>query len=435
MSARSITARRLRTLAATTVVAAVAGAVFVPATAGAAEQAGTAPLKMTLGAPSPAGPLERGGATESMTLTVTNSSDHAEDFAAWLKGSAKGPSPLLADSVVLGVTALDAPATKSMVGQQDGQWQGLFYPASGDASSSFSVPAKATFTWKVTVGLGAHYPTNDGDFTLTAAGLRNNVATDPAAGTAVFRTRPEIEPGKLNTSLTWDGVVARPGQRAGLVLTTTATGPGEFPAQVNRTVYVDGSTPSGTLRNRLILEAEVGGKIVTMNQTDGGVWELPPLPKGFGAASGPQNLKLYFSLSLNTSIDKEISFPLRAAYSMGDSYEFNGAAVRMKAGPGNRGTSTPAPSGTSTKAPSGSGSAEPTASASASASTTAPTAATGGSTGGGTGTTLTTAVGGGSLAHTGASSTGLYSALAGVLVALGGAAAWIGARRRRAARV
>nr|BFD83663.1 hypothetical protein StreXyl84_30640 [Streptomyces sp. Xyl84] len=43
-----------------------------------------------------------------------------------------------------------------------------------------------------------------------------------------------------------------------------------------------------------------------------------------------------------------------------------------------------------------------------------------------------TAAGGGSLAHTGASSTGLYGALAGVLVALGGAAAWIGARRRAA---
>ncbi|MFB7594608.1 LPXTG cell wall anchor domain-containing protein [Streptomyces sp. NPDC056160] len=433
MPTRSATARRIRTLAATTVVAAVAGAVFVPATAGAAEQAGATPLRMTLGAPTPSGPLERGGATESMTLTVTNSSDKAQDFAAWLNGKAKGPSPLLSDSVVFGVTALDAPATKSMVGQQDGQWQGLFYPATGNASSSFSIPAKAEFTWKVTVGLGAHYPTNDSDFTLTADGIRNNVEAGPAGDTVVFKTKPETKPGRLNTSWKWDGVVARPGKRTSLVLTTRATGPGEFPAQVNRTVYVDGPTPSGTLRNRLILEAEVGGKIVTMKQTDGGVWELPPLPKGFGAASGPEDLKLYFSLSFNTSIGKEISFPLRAAYSMGDSYEFNGAAVQVKAGPENPATSTPAPSASPAKTPSGPGSSS--AAPTATASTTAPAGATGGGTGGGAGTTLTTAAGGGSLAHTGASSTGLYSALAGVLVALGAAAAWIGARRRRAARV
>lgn len=108
----------------------------------------------------------------------------------------------------------------------------------------------------------------------------------------------------------------------------------------------------------------------------------------------------------------------------------NGAAVQVKANPENPATSTPAPSASPAKTPSGSGSssAEPTATA----STTAPAGAPGGGTGSGAGTTLTTAAGGGSLAHTGASSTGLYSALAGVLVALGGAAAWIGSRRRAA---
>ncbi|EFF92178.1 conserved hypothetical protein [Streptomyces sp. e14] len=235
MSARRLTTRRVRTLAATAVVTAVAGTAFVPATASAADKPG-APLHMTIGAPSPDGPLKRGGATESMVLTVTNSSDQAQDFHAWLNGTAKGPSPLLTDSVVFDVAALDAPATKSMVGRQDGQWQGLFYPASGNASSTFKVPANGKLTWKVTVGLGAHYPTNDSDFTLVGSGLGGNVEADPARNTVVFKTEPEIAPGKLNTSWKWDGVTARPGKRAGLVLTTTATGPGEFPAALQRTV-------------------------------------------------------------------------------------------------------------------------------------------------------------------------------------------------------
>ncbi|WP_204357873.1 LPXTG cell wall anchor domain-containing protein [Streptomyces sp. ICC1] len=41
----------------------------------------------------------------------------------------------------------------------------------------------------------------------------------------------------------------------------------------------------------------------------------------------------------------------------------------------------------------------------------------------------------GALAHTGSdSNTGLYTGLAGALIALGGAAAWLGARRRNAVR-
>lgn len=87
MSARPVTARRIRTLAATAVVTAVAGAAFVPATAVAADKAGEHALKMTLGAPTPGAPLKRGGATESMILSVTNSSDKAQEFSAWLPGS------------------------------------------------------------------------------------------------------------------------------------------------------------------------------------------------------------------------------------------------------------------------------------------------------------------------------------------------------------
>ncbi|MFI6034217.1 hypothetical protein ACIBBD_08635 [Streptomyces sp. NPDC051315] len=415
--ARPVAARRLRALAATTVAAAVAGTVLAPVTALAADGAtGGAPLTMTLGAPTPDGPLKRGGATESMLLTVTNSSAKAQEFAAWLPGEADGPSPLLADSVVFDVTAVDAPATTSRVGRQDGSWQGLFFPASGDASTSFSIPAKSEFTWKVTVGLGATYPTNDGDFTLTAGALAGDVDDDPARNTVVFTTDPKITPGTLD--LTWvrdDNVVARPGRRAGLTLTATATGPGEFPAELRRTISAQGFR-DGAGDPDFILEAEVGGRIVKLEETNESQWELPALPKGFGAASGTASIDVYLSLGENTDITKDTEVPLEALFSMGDTYGFTGIPTEVTAGPAK---STPgSPSATPSTEPSESPSAPASATPPASASTT-PAAAT---------TTTTTTSG--SLAATGSGGTGRYAALAAVLVALGGAATWFGVRRR-----
>ncbi|QJT03003.1 hypothetical protein G9272_24215 [Streptomyces asoensis] len=425
MSARSVAARRIRTVAATAVVTAVAGAAFVPATAVAADKAGEHALKMTLGAPTPTGPLKRGGATESMILTVANSSDRAQEFSAWLPGTPDGPSPVLKDSVVFDVTAVDAPATKSAVGRQDGSFQGLFFPATGNAASTFSIPAKTEYTWKVTLGLGASYPTNDGDFTLTAGRLIGDTDDDPARNTQVFKTDPAITPGKLNVA--WEqktGAVARPGQRAELVLNATATGPGEFPAELQRTVSAQ-QFREGAGHPDFVLEAEVDGKIVKLKEFNDSEWELPAISKGFGASAGTESIKLYLSLGKKSDIKKDTVVPLEALFSMADSWGFNGARTQVKAGP----ALVTTPSGTPSTSPSPSASASASASPSASASSSAATT-TGGTTGGTTNTTTAT----GSLANTG-SGGGLYGALAAALLAVGGAAAWFGTRRRRAARV
>ncbi|MFI1927611.1 MULTISPECIES: hypothetical protein [unclassified Streptomyces] len=426
MSAGSVAARRIRTVAATAVVTAVAGAAFVPATAVAADKAGEHALKMTLGAPAPTGPLKRGGATESMVLTVANSSDKAQDFSAWLPGTPDGPSPVLKDSIVFDVTALDAPATKSAVGRQDGSFQGLFFPATGNAASTFSIPAKTEYTWKVTVGLGASYPTNDGDFTLTAGRLVGDTDDDPSRNTQVFKIDPAITPGKLNVA--WEqktGAVARPGQRAELVLNATATGPGEFPAELQRTVSAQ-QFRDGAGNPDFILEAEVAGKIVKLKESNDSEWELPAIAKGFGSAKGTESIKLYLSLGEKSDIKKDTVVPLDALFSMADSWGFNGAETKVKAGPA---LVTP-PSGTPSTTPSASASASASPSASASASASAATT-TGGTTGGTTNTTSTT----GTLAATGSGGGVLYGALAAALLAVGGAAAWFGTRRRRTARV
>ncbi|MFD7939209.1 hypothetical protein ACFV4T_32610 [Streptomyces sp. NPDC059755] len=426
MSAGSVAARRIRTVAATAVVTAVAGAAFVPATAVAADKAGGHALKMTLGAPTPTGPLKRGGATESMILTVANSSDKAQNFSAWLPGTPDGPSPVLKDSIVFDVTAVDAPATKSAVGRQDGSFQGLFFPATGNAASTFSIPAKTEYTWKVTLGLGASYPTNDGDFTLTAGRLIGDTDDDPSRNTQVFKTDPAITPGKLDVA--WEqktGAVARPGQRAELVLNATATGPGEFPAELERTVSAQ-QFRDGAGNPDFVLEAEVDGKIVKLKESNDSEWELPAMAKGFGSAKGTESIKLYLSLGKKSDIKKDTVVPLEALFSMADSWGFNGAQTKVKAGPA---LVTP-PSGTPSTSPSASASASASASPSVSASGSAATT-TGGTTGGTTNTTSTT----GSLAATGSGGGALYGGLAAVLLAVGGAAAWFGTRRRRTTRV
>lgn len=426
MSARSVAARRVRTVAATAVVTAVAGTAFVPATAGAADRASGHALTMTLGAPTPDGPLKRGGSTESMILTVTNSSDKAQDFSAWLPGTPDGPSPVMKDSIVFDVTAVDAPATKSMIGHQDGLFQGMFFPAGGNASSHFSVPAKAEFTWKVTIGLSATYPTNDGDFTVHAGRLVGDIDDDKSRNTVVFKTDPQITPGKLHQ--TWvrtNDVVARPGRRADLTLQTKADGPGEFPAELHRTVSAQGFR-EGAGDPDFILEAEIGGKTVKLKEINDSMWELPVLPKGFGAASGTASIALHLSLGEHSDIKKDTAVPLEALISMTDSGYFNTSWTTVTAGPAlATGSPSATPSTPATQTPSASAPATPSASASSSAATT-----TGGTTGGTTNTTSAT----GSLANTGSGGS-LYGTLAAVLLAVGGAAAWFGTRRRSATRV
>ncbi|MFF0201268.1 hypothetical protein [Streptomyces sp. NPDC005017] len=419
MSARLAAARRTRTVAAAAVVAAVSGTAFVPASANAAEGTGK-PLTMTLGAPAPDSTLERGKATRSMTLTVTNSSDKAQDFKAWLPGTAEGPSPMLKDSVVFDVTAVDAPATKSATGRQDGQWQGLFFPVSGTASSVFSVPAHEEFTWKVTFGLGTRYPTNDGDFTLTAQPLGGNVTADPARNTVVFDTEPAIEPGSLEVRLDpTAGVVLRPGERAAMALSTLATGPGEFPAEIDRTLVIDAGEDMD-----FGLEAKVGGKTVKLAESTPNRFELPALPKGFGSAAGRDILELNLSLDKGSKVAKESQVRLHALYEMEEGQPFVDSLADARIRPAQVSTGSPSPSTSPTTQPSStpSGSASTGTTASPSASATAAT--TGGASGG------TTA--NGALASTG-SGAGLYATAAGVLLALGFAAVSLVRRRRSTA--
>ncbi|MGW8778800.1 LPXTG cell wall anchor domain-containing protein [Streptomyces sp. NPDC055796] len=425
MSARTTTRRTLRSAAATAVVAAVAGTVLMPLSAYAApaEDGNHNALKMTMSAPVPSGPLTRGGATETFELTATNTTDKPSSFHPWLLLDGAGASPLQQSDVVFKVEGVTAPATESLIGQQDGEWQGMFHPAGKSGGEGFEIPAGAKMTWKVTIGLGKSYPTTNGDFTLRATSYAGEVAQSGIASLA-FKTDPSVKTGKLETSFKnvgdCKGVPAL--QCREMDLSYRLTGDGEFNTALRTSLGVNFGTDVKV--PNLQLEMLVDGKWQGVSTADPYNFTLPTIPKGFSAASGERVLHLRTSFGPNTDYKKATDVTLQAGVGLaeGNTYDFAGAETKFQLAPATATTSpSPTPSKSATTQPSASPSASASSSATAvAANTTTNTKATGAS---------------GSLAQTGAdSNTGLYSGLAAVLVGLGGAAAWLGARRRRAVR-
>ncbi|MEU9230814.1 hypothetical protein [Streptomyces subrutilus] len=415
----------VRTAAAIAVVAGVVTTLLpLSATAASAAPAtdGGPVLRTEMGTPVPNGPLTRGGATETFDLTVKNPTGKPVTYKPWMLLDPTGPSRLQHDDVVFKVDAVDAPATKSSIGQQDGGWQGMFYPAAGGEAGQggFDIPANGKMTWKVTLGLGVNYPTNNGDFHLRAASYNNTVAAD-GTGSHLFKVGPQIKTGELKTSFT-QGLADMGGQerRAYWDLNYQATGDGVFATGLAGSLSL--SHP-GEEKADFRVQAMIDGRWQDLKAEDSR-YPLPEIPKGFGAASGVRTLPLRVTLGQDTRLEKKttVTMEVEVAHSTGNTYPFTSGSVRFPLTP----NTDPAPAPSATPAPSAS--ATPTK-APATAPAVQPAAAT--SSAAATGNTHTTATGSGSLAATGSSGTGLYAGLAGALVALGAAAAWLGARRRR----
>ncbi|MFD9405426.1 hypothetical protein ACFWBN_00090 [Streptomyces sp. NPDC059989] len=416
----------VRTAAAIAVVAGVVTTLLpLSATAASAAPAadgadGAAVLRTEMSTPVPNGPLTRGGATEAFELTVENLSDKAVEYKPWLPVEQTGPSPLKADDLLFKVDAVDAPATKFSVGQQDGGWQGLFYPAtSGRAGHGFDIPAKGKMTWKVTIGLGANYPANDGDFKLTAAPSNGQ---EPRSGAShVFKVAPQIKAGELKTWFNQvDSGMDGQDQRAYLNLNYQATGDGTFDSALATALTL--SHP-GTEKADFRLQALIDGRWQDV-EGDHDRYRLPQVPKGFGAAAGVRTVQLRVSLGKDTELTKKTAIRMDAetGLAQGNTYPFKGSSVTFPLKPIAEPAPSSTPSTTPSKAPASTPEVRPAAATSSAAVAPA----------GNTNLTTTTGSATGSLASTGSSSaTGLYAGLAGALVALGAAAAWLGARRRR----
>ncbi|WP_046777484.1 hypothetical protein [Streptomyces yangpuensis] len=418
----------VRTAAAIAVVAGVVTTLLpLSATAASAAPAadGHAVLRTEMGAPVPGGPLTRGGATETFDLTVKNPTGKAVEYKPWMLLDPKGPSRLDESDIVFKVEAVDAPATKSHIGQQDGEWQGEFSPSAGEPGAGFDIPANGRMTWKVTIGLGANYPTNNGDFTFTASSYNNSVAPG-GADSHLFKVDPQIKTGELKT---WFKQVSsgKDGQeqRAYLDLNHQATGDGTFGTALATSLTL--SHP-GTQDADFRLQALVDGRWQDLKAEDSR-YELPRIAKGFGAASGVHTQPLRLSLGKNTELTKRTTITMEAEVRQaeGNTWPVRTARVQFPLVP----ITEPAPTEPTTAPTTPTTTPSPTASPS---STTAVRQAVATTTGNSDVTTTGSSTGSstGSLASTGAgSSTGLYAGLAAALVALGAAAAWLGRRRHR----
>ncbi|MFJ9941070.1 LPXTG cell wall anchor domain-containing protein [Streptomyces erythrochromogenes] len=415
----------VRTAAAIAVVAGVV-TTLLPLSATAASAAPAADhtvLRTEMGTPVPSGPLTRGGATETFDLTVKNPSGKAVEYKPWMLLDPKGPSLLQRDDVVFKVEAVDAPATKSSVGQQDGGWQGTFSPSAKDAYAGFDIPANGKMTWKVTIGLGANYPTNNGDFNLTATSYNNSVATG-GADSHLFKVDPQTKTGELRT---WFKQVSsgKDGQeqRAYLDLNYQATGDGAFGTALATSLSL--SHPGEQFAD-FRLQALIDGRWQDLEAKDSR-YELPRIAKGFGAASGVHTQPLRLSLGKDSKLTKRTTITMEAEVRQAEGNTWPLMTVPVKfplvpiAEPApTEPTTNPTTPTTTTPSPTPTPSSTSTSAVQQAVATTT-----------GNSNVTTTGSSTGSLAATGAgSSTGLYAGLAAALVALGAAAAWLGRRRR-----
>ncbi|MFF1413555.1 LAETG motif-containing sortase-dependent surface protein [Streptomyces sp. NPDC058289] len=422
MSARTAA---LRTASAAVVAAAIAGTVLMPMTAS-ADEGNPQALKTTMSAPVPSGPLTRGGATETFDLTVTNTTDKVSSYHPWMLLDPTGGSPLQQSDVVYKVEAVSAPATEYNIGQQDGEWQGLFHPAGDKASDGFQIPAGGKMVWKITIGLGKSYPTLNGDFTLRASSFANEIANG-GEGSLAFKTGPASKPGALET---WFDMLSPCADTETpdcqeMDVRYRVTGDGEFNTALSTFFNVDmDSKDDADIQTRV----KVGGEWKDLTGGNGS-GTLPVIPKGYGAASGDVITHVQVKLGPKSKLKKltDVKVSTMVGLAEGNTYQFEGAEQPFQLGPKTTTPPTsPAPTSPAPTSPAPTTPA-PTGSATTAPATTAPAAAT-------TPATGNTPKPTGSLAHTGSdSNTALYSGLAAVLIGLGGAAAWF-ARRRRTVR-
>ncbi|MDX3096279.1 hypothetical protein PV417_17280 [Streptomyces sp. ME19-03-3] len=259
MSARSVT---LTT--ATAVTAAVAATLIVPAAAYATPSDST--LKLALSDISH-NDIARGQNVQTITLTVTNPSDAAQDYTGLVFGIPTGPSPILGSQILFEAAPVTAPATDVRLAQEDQSAMIEFFPHGGTSGADFSVPAKGSMSWKITFGFRGDYPLNDDGIKLAFDTGRGSETVDfdvPPVQTdgdltGVFGPKVAVAPGK--SGKTWYEVVNKAG--------------GEFSVPLRTSVSVVDPVPG------LGLAVRSNGRWVKAQSAGDQYWILPEIPQGF----------------------------------------------------------------------------------------------------------------------------------------------------------
>ncbi|WP_042366221.1 hypothetical protein [Streptacidiphilus neutrinimicus] len=267
---------RRKVLAGAAVVAAVSAAVALPGAAQAAQPAKAAaaksPLVMTLGRIQP-GPLVPGGAAKVFDLSVTNTSGKAVAFGSEIGGGPHGALSVDGTDVKLSVTPVHAPATTVEFGGQDGGLLGFLYPKHGPVNGAFTLPAHATYTWKVSLAATKAWPVNDDRLFLGF-----NVSAQNGQGWSADR-QLNLQVGTAHTggpivqTLTGGNVVA-PGKP--LVLRYTLTNhTGAAVAQPLQPGVLEELPGSGSLNATLVYDLWENGRWVQIGTDGAGLPKLP----------------------------------------------------------------------------------------------------------------------------------------------------------------
>jgi hypothetical protein len=395
MSASPVRSARRTALAATAVAtAAVCGVLLAPTAADAAPS--VPPLTVAVGDVSH-NAIGRGQGAQTMTLTVSNPADAAQDFGGLVFGRPDGPSPILGSQILFQVAPVTAPATDVLVSQQDDNAMAEFYPHGGKLVDTFAVPAHSSISWKMTLGFRQDYPLNDDGITLefAAGGHSENVRFDlpPAQAdgklTGTLGPKPSVAPGRPGR--TWYDVADSAG--------------GAFQSPLRTRV----SAPTGPAG--LGLQLLSGGRWVDAKAQGTGQWLLPDIPKGF-TRGGTRHYDLRFTVPAGRGTGKarDVQMQVTTALASGNITPMADLISTLHYDP------TPVVATTPTATPS------PAATPSATASAAAPAAPT---------ATATNAPSADAeLAHTGSDDAGLLAGLA-ALFAAAGALVVLSARRRR----
>ncbi len=274
--------RRAAAVTAIATAALACGSLLLPAVANAATapaQAPVTPLSITTSTTQYAAPsLLRGAGTATVTLTVHNNTGRAVSFKPMVLGGSNGVIPITSSEVGRTVQAVQAPATRLVEAGYDGLIADTLAPAGKPAGTEFSLPARASYTWKLDYSVTSSFPANDPDLSLGFRALGGPLNASLAGsgssvdlGIAVGHSRPFAE------FLTGGGTVA-PGKPLLLDLNmanyTGAAVHGTFATQFSSAVAGYGN--GAVKRPLLALDAWENGHWVTLqNEYNENAWMLP----------------------------------------------------------------------------------------------------------------------------------------------------------------
>ncbi|MBY8878873.1 hypothetical protein [Actinacidiphila acidipaludis] len=260
MSAKSV--RRLSVAATAVVAAAVCGTLLAPAAHAASDE----PLAVVLSDVSH-NAVARGQGSQTLTLTVTNTTGTAQDYASSVFGIPDGPSPILGSQILLQAAPVTAPATDVTLGQEDASALVTLAPHGGKPFAPFSVPAHGSMSWKITFGFAKDYPSNDDGITL---------AFDTGHGSKSVHVDlpPAQADGKLTGALGAKATVApgRPG-RTSYDVADSAGGAFQSPL---RTLVTVADAPKG-----MKLQVLTNGTWTDAPSLSPWEWTLPQIATGF----------------------------------------------------------------------------------------------------------------------------------------------------------